>query len=93
MGFPIGSETGTTTTPTVQDFSRHVTIWNMEAAATLGYRLTNNASVELGYRVDYFNNMLPVITQVSASNITGGVLGGGSVLVHGPVAKLTIGWK
>jgi hypothetical protein len=80
------------TTMVVQDYSRHLTIFNAEATATLGYRLTNNASVEVGYRVQYFSNMLPQISQVNVGNVSGVVSGDSSVLVHGPLAKLTIAW-
>jgi hypothetical protein len=78
------------TTTVVQDFSRHLTIFNAEATATLGYRLSNNARVELGYRVQYFSNMLPEIRQVNVGNVSGVVSGNTDVLVHGPLAKLTI---
>src|SRR5262249_55533403 len=41
------------TTVTAMDFSRHLTIYNAEASAMLGYRLTDNATFELGYRAQY----------------------------------------
>ena len=81
-----------TTVLIAQDLSRNVTIINTEATASLGYRLTNNASFELGYRVQHFTNMVPVISQVNVGNISGVVSGNGSVLMHGPVGKLTIAW-
>ena len=84
--------TGPVTTVVGQNLSRYVTIINTEATATLGYRLTTNASFELGYRVQHFTNMVPVINQVNVGNILGVTSGNGSVLVHGPVGKLTIAW-
>jgi hypothetical protein len=81
-----------TITPVAQDYSRHLTIFNAEATAMFGYRLTNNASFEVGYRMQYFSNMLPQIGQVNIGNVSGAVTGDSSVLVHGPLAKLTIAW-
>jgi hypothetical protein len=81
-----------TTTTVAQDYGRHLTIFNAEATAMFGYRLTNNASFEVGYRVQYFSNMLPQIGQVDVGNVSGVVSGDSSVLVHGPLAKLTIAW-
>jgi hypothetical protein len=69
-----------------------MTILNSEATAMLGYELSANANLELGYRVQYFSHLAPVITQVNVGNVSGGVTGDSAVLVHGPVAKLTIAW-
>ena len=43
-------------------------------------------------RVQHFTNMVPEITQVNVGNVSGLVSGDGNVLVHGPLAKLTIEW-
>lgn len=72
----------------VTNFDRSVTVYNVEASAALGYRFTPNSTVQIGYRVQQWWNLVP---QVSAATIDGGFKSGeGDVLVHGPFAKITV---
>jgi hypothetical protein len=77
------------TTTGSANFDRSPTVYNAEASAALGYRFSPLSSVQIGYRVQQWWNMVP---KVGLANNTAVFASGESdVLVHGPFAKLTVG--
>jgi hypothetical protein len=71
------------------NLDRSLTVYNAEATAALGYRFSALSSIQVGYRVQQWWNLVP---QVSQADRNGNFVSGESdVLTHGPFAKLTVG--
>jgi hypothetical protein len=71
------------------NLDRSLTVYNAEATAALGYRFSTLSSVQVGYRVQQWWNMVPT---VGRADLRGNFVSGESdVLTHGPFAKLTVG--
>jgi hypothetical protein len=71
------------------NLDRSLTVYNAEASAALGYRFSALSSIQVGYRVQQWWNMVPQVSQ--ADRFGNFVSGESDVLTHGPFAKLTVG--
>jgi hypothetical protein len=71
-----------------QNFDRSRTIYNLEASGSLGYRFTNMATFQIGYRIQHWSDLATTVHVLdNAGSVT---VGSSDVLVHGPFARFTM---
>jgi hypothetical protein len=71
-----------------RSLDRSVTVYNLEAAASVGYRFHPTSTIEIGYQFQQYWNAVP---QISGATTTGEFAqSDGRVLLHGPIAKITV---
>ncbi len=71
-----------------QNFDGSRTIYNLEASGSLGYRFTNMAAFQIGYRVQHWSDLATSVHVLD--NVGGLTVGSTDVLVHGPFARFTM---
>jgi hypothetical protein len=79
---------GTFINSTSSDDSRSRTLWNVDASAALGYRLSPNMSLQVGYRAERWWNLLE--TTNNADKVGDFTRDKAHVLSHGAFGKLTV---